>query len=121
MTDRPWHRALAHALTGEDLPLPDGPGPATEALASELETAGWDRSRLRAHAAAARAAGRRWPHPLPLDLADRLPAAQFAAVLAELTGDWRLAPTVRRVRHQQPLRPEDGRWLRDLPPHFGRL
>ncbi len=121
MTDRPWHRALAYALTGQDLPLSEGADPATDALAAELEAAGWNRPRLRDHVQAARAAGHRWPHPLPADLAERVPAAQFAAVLAEITEAWRLVPTVRRVRHREPPGPEDRRLLRDLPPHFGRL
>ncbi|SDB80333.1 hypothetical protein GA0111570_102121 [Raineyella antarctica] len=123
-----WHRTLAYALTGEDLSLPPRPAPDEAVLAGELDAAGWDREALRRHADATRSAGTPWPHPVPAELAEGLPAAQFSAALRALVADWGLAPAAVRVRSAGHGRigagrpsPADERLLRDLPPHFGKL
>lgn len=119
-----WARALAYALTGQDLPLPQGgDSPDPSGLAAALAAAGWDRSALRAHADRVRSDGRPWPHAVPSALLTGLPAAQFTAALRALVADWGLVATVPRVRSRTPslARPGDDRLLRDLPPHFGKL
>ncbi|QGF24021.1 hypothetical protein [Raineyella fluvialis] len=119
-----WHRALAYALCGEDLPgLVDRPAPDPAALAEELREAGWDRLALRDHVARTRAAGEPWPHPVPPQLTADLSAAQLAAALRALNAEWELAPPRRQVRSGPPPKASAGdeRLLRDLPPHFGKL
>ena len=119
-----WHRALAYALCGVDLAgLPDRPGPDAAALAEELTAAGWDLTALRRHADQTRQAGAPWPHRVPMDLAEGLPAAQFAAALRALVSGWGLAAAPSRVRTAATDRPAAGdeRLLRDVPPHFGKL
>lgn len=121
--DSGWHRALAYAVCGELIDLPDHRAPDPAVLAEELAAAGWDRTALRRHARDARDAGSAWPHRVPPDLMGGLSAAQFAAALRAVTLEWRLAPAERRVRHAETDRPSaaDQRLLRDLPPHFGKL
>lgn len=119
-----WHRALAYALCGVDLAaLPARPAPDESALAEELAAAGWDRTTLRRHADKTRQAGQPWPHRVPADLAEGLPAAQFAAALRALVTGWGLAAAAHRVRSAASDRPSAGdeRLLRDVPPHFGNL
>ncbi|MEA5154496.1 hypothetical protein [Raineyella sp.] len=121
---QPWHRALGYALCGQDLAsLPDRPAPDPSALAAELAAAGWDRDALRRHVAQIRAAGSRWPHPVPAALTAGLSAAQFTATVRALSAEWELAPAHRQVRSAGGAAPAPGddRLLRELPPHFGKL
>lgn len=115
-----WHRALAHALVGSDLGLPDAPAPDPDALRAALAAAGWDAGRLGAHAAARRARGEPWPHPVPDALRRGLGAAQFHAALARLRGDLGLdAVEVRPPSRRTALDADERRLLADVPPHHG--
>jgi hypothetical protein len=119
---RPWHQALAYAMTGRRL---DGLGqqrtPQVSVLRAELdrqvglaELADRARSRL--------AAGERWPDVVPGDLMAGLGPAQFAAALSELRRlldvDRPVVP--RRTSNPGETRSADLRRLLDeVPPHHG--
>ena len=99
MTERPWHTALVLALTGtrEDLGTQEQPDP--DVVLTHI---------------AGRPIGH---HAVPDDLMDQLPAAQFAAVLAELRRRRQVAqgpPPGPRV-----LDAHDRRLNADRPPHWG--
>ncbi|MFT4109308.1 hypothetical protein, partial [Propionicimonas sp.] len=61
MTAR-WHAALAWALTGVELPLPEPGQPDVAALVDDLARAGWPAERIAGHARAEAAADHAWPH-----------------------------------------------------------
>lgn len=115
-----WHRALAWALTGEALELPDHPVPDADALVAELDACGWNTGRIRAHAVET-AGVRPWPHPVPDALRSGLGAAQLHAALGAARARLGLdvlavAPPSRRTR----LDADERRLLAEAPPHFGR-
>ncbi len=115
-----WHRALASALVGSDLGLPDAPAPQPDAVRAALADAGWDADRLAAHVAECRAAGEPWPHPVPDALRRGLGAAQFHAVLAALRHDLGLEGLEPRgPSRRTTLTPDERRLLADVPPHHG--
>jgi hypothetical protein len=107
---RPWHQALAWAVTGvrfDDLGRQARPD--LEALVEFL------RSRLGADVDPAELTR---PHPLPVDLAEGLGAAQLAAAAAELRR--RLSgPPPAVVADSRALTADERRLLQDVPPHHG--
>lgn len=115
-----WHRALAWALTGEALDLPDRPAPDADALVAELARHGWGAERVRTHALEA-AGVTPWPHPVPDALRAGLGAAQLHAALGAARARLGLdvlaaAPPSRRTK----LDADERRLLAEAPPHFGR-
>lgn len=118
-------RALAYALSGQD--LPDPPGEVAE-LDAFLASHGWDRDRLDAHVRQCRQDHHPWPHPLPAEVAEGVPAAQFLSVLGRIRVQWQLGTTASRVRTTTRAPGARGRTsahdqqlLADVPPHFGKL
>ncbi len=115
-----WHTALAYALTGEQLDLPEAEHPDASAVVAELSARGWDAARIGAHARALAEAGTGWPHPVPAALRQGCGAAQLAAALGaarQLLGLSTLE--TRPPSGRRRLNPDEERLLRDKPPHHG--
>lgn len=119
MTGR-WQAALAYALTGVELALPEPGAPDPSHLVADLSDRGWAPERLAEHALAEVAAERPWPHPVPPGLRQGCGAAQFAAALGvtrQLLGLSTLETRPPSARRR--LNPDEQRLLRDVPPHHG--
>lgn len=116
----PWHRAIAWALTGQELDLGVQPAPELNALVDQLDDHGWDADRIADHARAT--VGRLpWPHPVPDALRYGLGAAQLHAAIGRARARYGLEvldvlPPSQRTR----LDADERRLLGDVPPHFGR-
>ncbi|GAB3742436.1 hypothetical protein [Microlunatus parietis] len=106
-------RAVGYALTGGD-PAPTGPAIRPEDLIGQLGGT----ERVRAHAAAVRAAGEPWPHPVPPELRSGLGAAQLHAAI-ERARQQIDPPPSRPVRRAAAPDADDLRLLREVPPHHG--
>ena len=120
MTPTGWHRALAYALVGEQLPLEDVDTPDPDALRAALARAGWDVGRLAAHVNDVRRSGAPWPHPVPDALRAGLGAAQLHAALSRVRGDLGLdAVVLRPPSRRATLDADERRLLADVPPHHG--
>lgn len=118
--NQPWHAAIAHALTGEELDLGVQPAPDLAELQAQLDAAGWTGERIRAHAHAT-AGVEPWPHPVPDALRSGLGAAQLHAAIGRARERYGLTvlavlPPSRRTH----LDADERRLLADVPPHFGR-
>ena len=113
MTERPWHQALAYAVTGRhfpDLGLQERADLAV--LAADL--------RKRAAAGEVQLLGDSSTSAVPADLRAGLGAAQFAAALAGLRAALDLEPTPHAVPSPgRPLTADERRLLADVPPHHG--
>jgi len=107
-------RAVGYALTGI-VPTADGPEPFDPAELVELLGGA---TRLRAHAAETRAAGRPWPHPVPAELRDGLGAAQLYAAV-EQARNLVDAPATKVRGPAAAPGADDLRLLREVPPHHG--
>lgn len=110
-------RALAMAVTGEDLPVTASDVPS---LVAELTRLGWGRERvqqLRRERMEQRLA---WPFPVAPELMAGAGFARFAALLADLrealgvSGRLAAPPAPRRA-----LNPDERRLVADRPPHWG--
>lgn len=113
-----WHRAIAWALTGEDLPLPEQDVPDLDALVEQLAAAGWPASRIVASAGEARAAGI-WPVPVPARLRAGLGAAQLHAAIREARLGYGLeAGTAVPPSRRTTLTADERRLLGEVPPHY---
>ena len=115
MSARPWHSALALALTGERLDLGKQERPDAAELVSELAARGWDRDRIEALARVAPV----WP--IPVEPADRegLGAAQWLAALREARRGLGLESLIVRPRSPRGLlNADERRLLADVPPHY---
>lgn len=115
---RPWHRALAFALTGAELDLDAQTAPDIADLVADLAKLGWDADAVGAHAREAAGSGP-WPHPIPDTLRSGLGAAQLYAALTEARARLGLEvltvlPPSRRTR----LDADERRLLADVPPHY---
>lgn len=115
-----WQAALAYALTGEELDLPEPGAPEPKSLLVALTRAGWPVQRITDHAMSVVEAGHGWPHQVPAHLQAGCGAAQWLAALAEsrrllgLDGLLTQPPAPSRQ-----LNPDEQRLLRDVPPHHG--
>jgi hypothetical protein len=113
-----WHTALACALTGEALPLPEPGGPDPAVLVADLVAGGWTRERIADHARAEAAAERAWPHPVPAGLREGCGAAQFAAALTSVRQELDLVTLeTRPPSARRRLTADELRLLREVPPH----
>ena len=117
-----WHRALAYAVGGHDLPeLGRQPTPDLDRLAADLgrlHPGGVDA--LRRTAAATRAARRPWPHPVPPELRVGIGFAQFEAALGALRTRLALdARPLARPAVDRMLDADERRLQADRPPHHG--
>lgn len=113
-----WHRAIAYALVGEDLPLPSRPAPDIGALPDELDARGWPTGRVVARARAASETGV-WPFPVPKELRSGMSGAQLQAAVREARLVYgldaiRILPPSRRTD----LTRDERRLLEDVPPHY---
>jgi hypothetical protein len=106
-------RAIAGALTGTQVTLPEASRWNAAALVSDLAAAGWNRERISEVATAATV----WP--FPGDLADGVGPAQYAAALrqvrSELGLDGLAAPV---VSTRSDLTADERRLMADVPPHY---
>lgn len=115
-----WQAALAHALVGEALQLPEPGGPAVPELLKDLADRGWDAQAIATHAAARQSDGLPWPHPPSPGLRDGIGAAQFHAALLSAREQLGLvAPQTRPPSRRTQLTPDEVRLRREVPPHHG--
>nr|NLI50253.1 hypothetical protein [Propionibacterium sp.] len=116
-----WHRALAFALTGVELPLGLQDRPDTEALLRELRSSGWSPESLADHARRRLAASETWPHPIPDALRRGLGAAQLLAALGEVRAALNVSVLEERgPSRRSALTADERRLLADVPPHHVR-
>lgn len=117
MTDSQVARALARALTGEDLPVGSVDA---EALAGELALLGWDAERLHQLRSERMAAQQAWPFVVDVEVQRAFGFARFAARLAQLrellgaSGKVEVPPAPTR-----PMNADERRLAADRPPHWG--
>ncbi len=115
-----WHAAIAYALLGEELDLPEPALPRPTSLVAELASAGWTARRVRSHAVDQVGAERVWPHPIPVGLRESCGAAQLSAALGETRRLLGLqALDTRPPSSRTALNADELRLLRDVPPHHG--
>ncbi|HET9648439.1 MAG TPA: hypothetical protein VFP34_09440 [Microlunatus sp.] len=115
---RPWLAAVAHALLGRSV---DGLGeesPDPDALVAALD-GGFPGGRpdLVAAIEQVRSRGGPWPVPVPDELRQGLPAAQFAAVLGAVRDRLQIAAGPRSTLSNRPLDAAEQALLREVPPH----
>jgi hypothetical protein len=110
--DPDWAAALARALTGEAVAVPES----ADVLA-ELAAVGWDRPRLARHAEATWSAGEPWPHPDPAAL-KAFGAARWSAALADCRRRLGLETTPMPPSPRTRLDADERRLLADKPPHW---
>ena len=121
-----WYQALAYAMTGQRLDLPDGPDgldgldgqhrldlPVLARTLLDLQSAG--------HVVLVSSVVER--HEVPADLLAGIGPAQFWAALSELATMLNRGQPTRRspVVADRPLTPEERRLTDDMPPHHGSL
>lgn len=113
LTLRPWHQALAYAVTGRllpDLGLQEYADVAALAAELRLRVAGGQIQLLADSSVAT----------VPADLRAAFGAAQFAAAIASLRTALELDHTARTAPPLgRPLTAEERRLLADVPPHHG--
>lgn len=115
-----WHAALAAALVGEDLDLPEPGRPQLDTLLADLARAGWTGDRIGQHVATAIATGQAWPHPIPPQVRAGCGAAQLHAAIAAAREQLGLGSLEVRVPSRRSrLDPDEQRLLREVPPHHG--
>lgn len=115
-----WHAAIAWALVGERLALPEPGRPDPTTLVTDLAAVGWTADRIGGHASSRLQREQAWPHPVPPDLRAGTGPAQLHAALAATRTLLGLAtletrPPSGRTR----LDANEQRLLRDVPPHHG--
>lgn len=119
---RPWHQALAYAITGERWDgLGEQSAPDLAGLAALIESrCAGGLPQLRDTVARRRSAGEPWPYPVPADLRAGLGAAQWLAALTQLRRHLDLDPaTPRPVLSSRAPDADERRLLADVPPHHG--
>ncbi|MDR1710768.1 MAG: hypothetical protein LBR58_02765 [Propionibacteriaceae bacterium] len=107
-------RALAFALTGEDLPVVVG------ALPRQLAALGWDADRIADQARSRLDGGEVWPWPPPREWVAEVGWAEFAAslqALREELGCWTLHVAAPSSRTK--LNADELRLIQEVPPHHG--
>lgn len=115
-----WHRALAFALVGRELPLGDQSTPAVASLAADLASLSWDADAVRRHALEVTAAGEPWPHLVPAGMRAGLGAAQFQAALLALRELLDVAALdVQPPSTRTDLTAAERVLLAEVPPHHG--
>ncbi len=109
-----WGSALARALTGQDLSLPET-GPVAARVLELLAELGWDADRIQHRAAERAEAGLVWPEPPDPDWCRQVGPARWLAVLTSAQHQLEhpeLPPAPR------PLTADERRLLADVPPHW---
>ena len=116
-------RAIAWALTGEDLAVDEvSTGATSDDIAAWLARRGWDVERLRRRAGNVRAEGGRWPAAVGPERREGLGPAQFQALLRQVLlvlGLDHATPVLRDAT--TPMDATDRRLVAELPPHHGRV
>ncbi|MFV0452663.1 MAG: hypothetical protein ACK5LS_10565 [Propioniciclava sp.] len=116
--NRAWNSAIAFALVGEELVLPETETPDLAALPAQLASHGWDHGRLQDQARRAGDQGC-WPFPIPRPLRAGLGAAQLRSAIqaarAALGVD---TLTVLPPSRRTGLTADERRLLNDVPPHY---
>lgn len=108
---------LARALTGEELPVPEGD---IGSIVAELAALGWDAERLALVRRRRMEAREPWPFPIQVEALRQFGFARFDARLAELraalglSGQLGVAPAPARG-----LDRDEQRLAADRPPHWG--
>ncbi|MBB1482478.1 hypothetical protein H5392_01215 [Tessaracoccus sp. MC1865] len=113
MTADPLARALALALTGEELPVGS-----VGTLADELTGLGFTPERLSELRHEAQAAERVWPFPVPLDVRREVGFSRFDAALATARQQLGLTGLVASRPAERPLNRDEQRLVQDRPPHW---
>lgn len=115
-----WHAAIAWALVGEEVALPEPGRPDPAVLVADLAAVGWTAARLREHAGDTVADERAWPHQIPPALRRGCGAAQLSAALGRTRGLLGLVTLeTRGPSGRTRLDADELRLLRDVPPHHG--
>lgn len=109
-------RQLAHALTGEWLPLAR---PDIDDLIEDLAGCGWDADALRALRQRRQDAAEPWPFPIEVEAVRALGFARFHSRLAELTAVLGLDGIRRATTTDRLWTTEERRLAADRPPHWG--
>ncbi|MDQ7992494.1 MAG: hypothetical protein AAGC63_05865 [Propionicimonas sp.] len=119
--DRPrWHAAIAAALVGEELDLPEPGRPEIPGLLADLAREGWPAARIAGHARSRVAGEQPWPHQIPPRLRAGCGAAQLHAALAAARNQLGLGSLeVRGPSRRTRLDSDEQRLMRDVPPHHG--
>lgn len=106
-------RAVAGAVTGTQVALPEAPRWDAATLVSDLAAAGWSRDRIADAASGATV----WPFSVDLEVG--IGAAQFAAALAQVRSELQLAGLATPVvSTRRDLTADERRLLADVPPHY---
>lgn len=115
-----WQSALGYALIGVELELPEPGTPQVDALLASLSDAGWDASRIGAHAREVVSAEQPWPHPVTAQLRSGAGPAQFHAALAQARKLLQLQTMeTRPPSGRQRLNADELRLMAEVPPHHG--
>lgn len=109
-------RQLAHALTGEWLPVSQ---PDPEDLIEELSDCGWDAMSLRALRRERQENEQPWPFPMELEAVRRLGFARFHARLSELRAALGLDGLRPEAAADRPWTSDERRLASERPPHWG--
>lgn len=118
MTGANWHRALAYALVGEELPLAPIDSPDVAVLRDGMTKLGWPSERVVEHAHHAQRE-RTWPHRVPDELRAGLSAAQLRAALTAARASYGLDVfDIRRPSRRIALTADERRLIQDVPPHY---
>lgn len=105
--------AVAEALTGTRIALPEASRWGAATLVSDLAGAGWSRERIAQVASAATT----WP--FSVDPTDGIGAAQLAAAVQQVRSELGLAGlTAPVVSTRTDLTADERRLLADVPPHY---
>lgn len=117
MNDSQVARALARAVTGEDLPVTSVE---PVLLADELAALGWDAKRLQELRGERMESQQAWPFVVDVEVQREFGFARFSARLAQLrellgaSGKVEVPPAASR-----PLNADERRLAADRPPHWG--
>jgi len=112
---------LSVALTAEDVGdrFPDRL--TAQSVLAWLAEHGWSIDQLQEHRAACQSAGVAWPHPLAAEQRQKISAARFAALMAEIRQAAGLVGPVRVRQSNVQMTAADRRLLQDVPPHHGAI
>ncbi|MDR2973805.1 MAG: hypothetical protein LBV00_03680 [Propionibacteriaceae bacterium] len=110
---------LAHALTGEDLPLAEFT--TDQALLSDLDRLGWSPTAIREHAHNRQETAQAWPHPMTHRQMIGVSPAQWYATLTRIRARLGLDVDIRPPSRRTNVNADERRLLAEAPPHHGHV